>query len=41
MNKVAKFLGKLILHTADFVLYDLKLFVDEWLCSCPYDWPLR
>ena len=22
-------------------LYDLKLFVDEWLCSCPYNWPLR
>jgi hypothetical protein len=20
---------------------DLKLFVDEWLCYCPYDWPLR
>ena len=20
---------------------DLKLFVDEWLCSCPYNWPLR
>jgi len=20
---------------------DLKLFVDEWLYSCPYDWPLR
>jgi hypothetical protein len=22
-------------------LYDLKLFVDEWLCVCPYNWPLR
>jgi hypothetical protein len=22
-------------------LYDLKLFVNEWLCSCPYNWPLR
>jgi hypothetical protein len=22
-------------------LYDLKLFVDMWLCSCPYDWPLK
>jgi hypothetical protein len=22
-------------------LLDLKLFVDEWLCTCPYDWPLR
>jgi hypothetical protein len=21
--------------------YDLKLFVDVWLCSCPYNWPLR
>ena len=20
---------------------DLKLFVDEWLYTCPYDWPLR
>ncbi len=20
---------------------DLKLFVDEWLDYCPYDWPLR
>ncbi len=20
---------------------DLKFFVDEWLCSCPYNWPLR
>jgi hypothetical protein len=20
---------------------DLKLFVDEWLCYCPYNWPLR
>ena len=20
---------------------DLKLFVDEWLYSCPYDWPLK
>ncbi|MGA2680006.1 MAG: hypothetical protein ABSF37_12015 [Sedimentisphaerales bacterium] len=22
-------------------IYDLKLFVEEWLCSCPYNWPLR
>jgi hypothetical protein len=22
-------------------LLDLKLFVDEWLCTCPYDWPLK
>jgi hypothetical protein len=22
-------------------LNDLKLFVNEWLCSCPYNWPLR
>lgn len=22
-------------------LNDLKLFVDEWLCFCPYNWPLR
>jgi hypothetical protein len=22
-------------------LYDLKLFVDEWLCLCPYNWPLK
>jgi hypothetical protein len=22
-------------------LYDLKLFVDVWLCSCPYNWPLK
>ena len=22
-------------------IYDLKLFVEEWLCSCPYHWPLR
>jgi hypothetical protein len=22
-------------------IYDLKLFVDEWLCLCPYNWPLR
>jgi len=20
---------------------DLRLFVDEWLCYCPYDWPLK
>jgi hypothetical protein len=26
----------------DYVdFYDLKLFVDMWLCSCPYNWPLR
>ncbi len=22
-------------------LDDLKLFVYEWLCNCPYNWPLR
>jgi hypothetical protein len=22
-------------------LDDLKLFVNEWLCLCPYNWPLR
>jgi hypothetical protein len=22
-------------------LNDLKLFVNEWLCLCPYNWPLR
>jgi hypothetical protein len=22
-------------------LYDLKLFVDVWLCLCPYNWPLK
>ena len=22
-------------------LYDLKLFVEDWLCLCPYNWPLR
>jgi hypothetical protein len=22
-------------------IYDLKLFVDVWLCSCPYNWSLR
>lgn len=21
--------------------YDLKLFVDEWLCTCPYNWRLK
>jgi hypothetical protein len=25
----------------DVDIDDLKLFVDEWLCTCPYDWPLR
>ena len=20
---------------------DLELFIDEWLCACPYNWPLR
>lgn len=25
--------------TIDF--FDLKLFADEWLYFCPYDWPLR
>jgi hypothetical protein len=20
---------------------DLRLFVDVWLCSCPYNWPLK
>ena len=22
-------------------IYDLKIFVDEWLCLCPHNWPLR
>jgi hypothetical protein len=22
-------------------LYDLKLLADEWLCLCPYNWPLN
>ena len=22
-------------------LYDLKLFVEDWLCLCPYNWPLK
>jgi hypothetical protein len=22
-------------------IYDLKLFVDVWLCLCPYNWPLK
>jgi hypothetical protein len=22
-------------------LLDLKVFVDEWLLCCPYNWPLR
>ena len=22
-------------------IYDLKLFVDVWLCSCPYNWHLK
>jgi hypothetical protein len=22
-------------------IYDLKLFVDVWLCTCPYNWSLR
>ena len=25
----------------DVDLLDLKLFVNEWLYYCPYDWPLR
>jgi hypothetical protein len=25
----------------DVDLNDFKLFVDEWLCYCTYDWPLR
>jgi hypothetical protein len=30
------------LYEDDIVdLLDLKLFVDEWLCYCPYDWPLK
>jgi hypothetical protein len=24
----------------DVDLNDLKLFVDVWLCTCPYNWPL-
>jgi hypothetical protein len=22
-------------------LYDLEMFVYDWLCYCPYNWPLR
>ena len=22
-------------------LYDLEEFVEDWLCYCPYDWPLK
>jgi len=22
-------------------MLDLERFVEVWLCSCPYDWPLR
>jgi hypothetical protein len=22
-------------------IYDLELLADEWLCTCPYNWPLR
>lgn len=30
------------LHEDNIVdLLDLKLFVDEWLYYCPYDWPLK
>jgi hypothetical protein len=30
------------LYEDDIVdLLDLKLFVDEWLYYCPYDWPLK
>lgn len=30
------------LYEDDIVnLLDLKLFTDEWLCYCPYGWPLR
>ncbi len=25
----------------DVDLNDLKMFVYDWLCGCPYDWPLR
>jgi hypothetical protein len=25
----------------DVDLDDLKLFVAEWLCACPYNWPLK
>ncbi len=25
----------------DVDLYDLKMFVYDWLCLCPYGWPLR
>ena len=28
-------------HLNGVDLIDLGLFVDEWLCYCPYDWPLR
>ncbi len=30
------------LYEDDIVdLLDLEMFVYEWLCYCPYDWPLR
>ena len=30
------------LYEDNFVdVFDLELFVYEWLYSCPYDWPLR
>jgi hypothetical protein len=30
------------LYKDDFVdILDLELFVYEWLCYCPYDWPLN
>jgi len=30
------------LYEDDIVnLLDLEKFVEEWLCYCPYDWPLK
>jgi hypothetical protein len=30
------------LHEDGFIDYaDLKVFVDFWLCTCPYNWPLK
>jgi hypothetical protein len=28
-------------NDGDVDFLDLKLFIDEWLCECPYKWPLK